>query len=97
MALGLWDHWVPGANEVLEKICKEWGEANKVEVTVDFITSIGFKNILTAQAESRARKGHDMLAHPTWQISILIAGSLPLPERAAKPGWFRWAKSLLPR
>lgn len=70
LSLGLWDHWVPGANEVLEKICKEWGEANSVDVNVDFITSIGFKNILTAQAESRAGKGHDMLAHPTWQVSV---------------------------
>ncbi len=70
LSLGLWDHWVPGANEVLEKICKAWGEENNVDVNLDFITSIGFKNILTAQAESRARKGHDMLTHPTWQISV---------------------------
>ena len=70
LSLGLWDHWVPGANEVLSKICKDWGEANGLDVTVDFITSIGFKNILTAQAEARAKSGHDMLAHPTWQISV---------------------------
>ena len=70
LTLGLWDHWVPGANEVLEKECKKWAEKNGVAITVDFITSIGFKNILTAQAESRAHTGHDIMAHPTWQISI---------------------------
>ena len=24
--LGCWDHWVPGANDTLTKICNEWGE-----------------------------------------------------------------------
>lgn len=70
LSLGLWDHWVPGANDVLTKIVEDWGAKNGVDVTVDYITSIGFKNILTAQAEARARKGHDMMAHPTWQASI---------------------------
>ena len=40
LLLGTWDHWVPGANEVLRKVCEDWGAANGVEVTVDFITSI---------------------------------------------------------
>ena len=26
LSLGCWDHWVPGANKTLDKICKEWGE-----------------------------------------------------------------------
>lgn len=70
LRLGLWDHWVPGANDVLTEICDAWGKANGVDVTIDYITSIGFKNILTAQAEARARTGHDIMAHPTWQVSI---------------------------
>ncbi len=70
LSLGLWDHWVPGANGTLQKICGAWAKANKVELQIDFITSIGFKNLLTAQAEARARKGHDLMAHPTWQISV---------------------------
>lgn len=70
LSLGMWDHWVPGANDVLTKLVSDWGEKNGVETTVDYITSIGFKNILTAQAEARARKGHDMYSFPTWQVSI---------------------------
>jgi len=70
LTLGLWDHWVPGANDVLRKVATEWGEKNKVEVTIDFITSIGQKNILTAQAEARAKTGHDIMAHPTWQVAV---------------------------
>ena len=62
LKLGLWDHWVPGANEALEQILTKWGEDNGVEVTVDFITSIGNKLLLTAQAESRAGSGHDIYA-----------------------------------
>jgi len=70
LTLGLWDHWVPGANDVLEGIAQAWAEQNNVDLTVDFITSIGFKNLLTAQAEARAREGHDVMAHPTWQIAV---------------------------
>ena len=28
LSLGIWDHWVPGVNAVLENICAEWGAAN---------------------------------------------------------------------
>jgi len=70
LALGLWDHWVPGANDVLAQMCQDWGEANNVEVTLDFITSIGFKNIVTAAAEARAKTGHDIYALPTWQVTV---------------------------
>ena len=36
LALGVWDHWVPGANNTLTRLCNEWGEKNKVEVTIDY-------------------------------------------------------------
>ena len=28
LALGVWDHWVPGANNTLTKLCNEWGAKN---------------------------------------------------------------------
>jgi hypothetical protein len=70
LALGLWDHWVPGANDVLRKAILDWAETARVEIQVDFITSMGSKNLLTAQAEAQARTGHDIMAHPTWQVSV---------------------------
>jgi ABC-type glycerol-3-phosphate transport system substrate-binding protein len=66
LALGFWDHWVPGANDATSKLIKEWGEKEKVEVTVDFITSQGNKNLLTIAAEAQAKSGHDIFAFPTW-------------------------------
>ena len=54
LAIGTWDHWVPGANDVLREVCEEWAGSNGVDLTIDFITSIGNKLLLTAQAESRA-------------------------------------------
>ena len=68
--VGAWDHWVPGANAVLRTICEDWGAANGIEVTVDFITSIGNKLLLTAQAESRAKTGHDIYVQPLWYPSM---------------------------
>lgn len=66
LTCGFWDHWVPGANKATEELCKEWGEKNKVEVQMDFITSQGNKLLLTTAAEGQAKSGHDVLAFSTW-------------------------------
>src|SRR6267154_3090526 len=62
LAMGVWDHWVPAANPVLKGLIDEWAAKNKVEVTIDFITSIGNKITLTLGAEAQARSGHDIMA-----------------------------------
>lgn len=67
--VGMWDHWVPGANAVTEKIIKEWAEKEKVDVKIDFITSQGQKLNLTAVAEAQAKAGHDMLYISSWMAS----------------------------
>src|ERR1700753_543612 len=69
LTCGFWDHWVPGANDTLTKLCKQWGDQEKVDVSVDYITSQGDKNLLTIAAESQSRSGHDILAFPTWYAS----------------------------
>src|SRR5260370_41822423 len=66
LSVGFWDHWVPTANGATEKAVKEWAEKEKVEVTIDFITSQGNKLLLTGAAESQARAGHDILARNTF-------------------------------
>jgi ABC-type glycerol-3-phosphate transport system substrate-binding protein len=70
LTLGVWDHWVPGANNTLTKLCTEWGEKNKVEINIDYITSQGDKDLLTASAEAQARTGHDIMSHRAWQIQV---------------------------
>ena len=66
LAIGFWDHWVPSANDALTKLCHEWADKEKVEITIDFITSQGDKLMLTGAAEEQARSGHDILGMPTW-------------------------------
>ena len=39
LSVGFWDHWVPGANDATTALVKEWAEKEKVEVSIDFITS----------------------------------------------------------
>ena len=63
---GFWDHWVPAGNVVLRELCAEWGRANRVEVQVDLITSVGRQNELTIAAQAQSRSGHDILSFPTW-------------------------------
>ena len=70
LTLGCWDHWVPHANDTLTKLCNEWGEKNKVEVRIDYITSQGEKDKLTAAAEAQAGTGHDIMSHRDWNIQV---------------------------
>src|ERR1700745_2390592 len=66
LTMGFWDHWVPGANKASTDLVNEWAEKEKVEVSIDYITSQGNKNLLTIASEGQAKSGHDILAMPTW-------------------------------
>src|SRR5918912_2668669 len=70
LTLGIWDHWVPGANNNMTKLCQEWGEKNKVEIQIDYITSVGDKDLITGTAEAQAGAGHDILTHRAWQVAV---------------------------
>jgi ABC-type glycerol-3-phosphate transport system substrate-binding protein len=80
LTLGCWDHWVPGANDTLTKICNEWGEKNHVEVNIDYITSQGDKDMLTASAEAQAKTGHDIMQHRSWQVQVHRAVLEPMDD-----------------
>ena len=45
-----------------------WAQQNKVDVHVDFITSVGNKLLLTAAAEAQAKTGHDCIALYMWDV-----------------------------
>src|SRR3979490_3270713 len=66
LTMGFWDHWVPGANKASTELVNEWADKEKVEVSIDYITSQGSKLLLTIAAESQAKTGHDILAMATW-------------------------------
>jgi len=66
LSVGFWDHWVPGANDVLAKLCREWAAKEKVDLKIDFITSLGSKRLLTITSEAQARSGHDVLSFGQW-------------------------------
>jgi ABC-type glycerol-3-phosphate transport system substrate-binding protein len=80
LSVGFWDHWVPGANKATTDLVKEWSEKNKVEVTVDYITSQGNKLLLTTAAESQAKSGHDVLAFSTWLPSRYAEQLVPMND-----------------
>ena len=37
LSIGLWDHWVPGANDASTALVNEWAAKEKVEVSIDYI------------------------------------------------------------
>jgi ABC-type glycerol-3-phosphate transport system substrate-binding protein len=65
---GFWDHWVPGANDVMQKQISVWADKNKVEVQADFLTSGNGKLQLTPAAETQAKTGHDIMTFISWDI-----------------------------
>ena len=66
--IGFWDHWVPGANEIMQKQVTAWADKNKVDVSADFITSTGGKLALTPAAETQAKAGHDVMTFFSWDV-----------------------------
>jgi ABC-type glycerol-3-phosphate transport system substrate-binding protein len=78
--IGVWDHWVPGANDTLQKQVAAWADKNKVDVTVDFITSSGNKILLTAAAEAQAGEGHDFMQMYNWDVGNFAARLEPADD-----------------
>ncbi len=80
LSLALWDHWVPNANNATKALIDEWAAREKVEVSVDFITSQGNKLLLTGAAESQARSGHDVFAFSAWLPSRYSEQLIPMND-----------------
>jgi hypothetical protein len=83
LTVSLWDHWVPAANDVQRKLMEDWAKNNKVDITVDVVTSQGNSNMLMATAESRAKIGHDIFMLPQTYPSILRNSLESLDDVAA--------------
>lgn len=80
LSLALWDHWVPNANDATKALIDQWAAKEKVEVSVDFITSQGNKLLLTGAAESQAKSGHDIFAFSTWLPSRYAELLVPMND-----------------
>ena len=84
LSVGFWDHWVPNANDATQALVKEWGEKEKVEVQLDFITTQASKLLLTGAAESQAKTGHDILAHTSFLPARYAEQLVPVTDLMAE-------------
>lgn len=66
LTVGIWDHWVPGANAASTSLIEKWAAQEKVEVQIDRLTNLGNKLLVTLAAEAQAKSGHDILYMTTW-------------------------------
>ena len=78
LSVGLWDHWVPAGNEAMRRQVQTWAEKNKVDVQIDFITSVGNKNVLDAGGRGAGEDG-------TRRADLPHLGGAE-PRRAARSG-----------
>lgn len=74
LKVALWDHWVPGANKAMETLCHDWAAKNRVDISIDFITSHGNKLELTVAAEKLAKSGHDLVQAMGWYAGGVRGG-----------------------
>lgn len=70
LKLAFWDHWVPAANPVMQKLVAQWGAKNHVDVSLDLLSSgsANSKLPLTQAAEALSGTGHDVMAFATWDV-----------------------------
>jgi ABC-type glycerol-3-phosphate transport system substrate-binding protein len=80
LTLGLWDHWVPNANDATKASIDEWAAKEKVEVQVDFITSQGNKLLLSGAAEAQSKSGHDVFAFTSWLPARYASQLVPMND-----------------
>ncbi len=80
LSVGFWDHWVPGANASATKLCHEWAKKNKVDITIEYITSQGDKLTLTKAAEAMAGSGHDILRFSGWDPAAYADHLVPVDD-----------------
>ena len=80
LSVGFWDHWVPGANDVMKQQVNVWAEKNKVDVNAEFITSNGGKLTLTPAAETQAKTGHDVMTFISWDVQNFADSLEPVDD-----------------
>ena len=80
LAFGMWDHWMPEGNEAVRKVVATWAEKNKVDVTLDFMTTNGEKIFITMAAEAQARRGHDLYAFDAWTVHQYHERMVPVDD-----------------
>jgi ABC-type glycerol-3-phosphate transport system substrate-binding protein len=83
LSMGAWDHWVPGAGKILQQECAKWADKEKVDLTVDLITSNGDKDLLTVMAEGQAKSGHDIMGLRLWYVSAQKDNFVPVDDIVA--------------
>ena len=67
----------------MTKQVNEWADKNKVEVTIDYITSNGNKIAITQAAEAQARTGHDTLPFYNWDVNTYADRLEPVDDIVA--------------
>lgn len=83
LTMGLYDHWVKEANPVLQGLIETWAQKNKVEVKIDFLTSVSGKIYLTQAAEAQAQSGHDVMAFDQWNTHQYADKLIPVDSAMA--------------
>ena len=76
LSVGFWEHVLPGANAALARLCNEWAKKEKVDLKIDFISSL----LLTIFSEAQGKSGHDIVALPAWTAPAQASNLEPVDD-----------------
>jgi ABC-type glycerol-3-phosphate transport system substrate-binding protein len=68
LSVALWDHWIPGANDVMKRQVTAFADKNKVAIKTDLIPSANGQIIMVENAEAQAKAGHDIYPLQVWDV-----------------------------
>ena len=102
LTIGLWDHWVPGANEVQSAIIKEWADkgisplTNKVvtDPALQKLVQDGVRKMAAIDKKNRARLTEVVKKHGWPGTSLVGADGASSPGRGVSPNGSIWPPSI---
>ena len=80
---------MPGANTAMTQICEEWADKEKVNRTIDYLSTQGNKLYLTIAAEALAKTGHDIMDLSAWEPSQYANALEPVDDVTSTMSWPR--------
>ncbi|HTS51689.1 MAG TPA: extracellular solute-binding protein [Burkholderiales bacterium] len=70
---------------MLTKLCQDWAAKEKVDLRIDYITSMGGKLLLTITSEAGAKSGHDILSFGNIWLAAGQAANLEAVDDVVLP------------
>ena len=84
LAVAFISSFLPGWNEAIQRLVETWGKRNAVSVEADFLGIPTNQYLVTQAAEAQARRGHDIIQLPDYNVARYAARLEPVDDLIAR-------------